>query len=94
MGNIIDAEKIVITETNSFQWVSVIIMSLEAKNDETCFKQTIKYHIWNKLTKTVKEKNNSVKLLQISVLLITMKYILLICFTTQYHVSLCPVKNL
>ena len=37
MGNIIDAEKIVMTETNSFQWVSVFIMSLEAKNDETCF---------------------------------------------------------
>ena len=37
MGNIVDAEKIVITETNSFQWVSGFILSIEAKNDETCF---------------------------------------------------------
>ena len=46
------------------------------------------------VNKNGKREKNSVKLLQISVLLITMKYILLICFTTQYHVSLCPMQNL
>ena len=37
MGTNVDAEKIFITKTNSFQWVRDFIMSLEAKHDETCF---------------------------------------------------------
>ena len=92
MGFIFNAEKIFITNTNSFQWVGDFIMSLEAKHDETCLLAKNSY--LKQANKNGKNKNNSVLLLLISVLQLTMKYILLICLTTQSHICLCPVQNL
>ena len=94
MGTNVDAEKIFITKTNSFQWVGDFIMSLEAKHDETCFLTNHKKSYLEQVNKNGEKQNNSVKLLLISVLQITMKFILVICLTIQSHICLCPLQNL